>query len=84
MNHQMMYPEVINKDELLKSIKEKVMPLVNLKEEDCDIWDNGFRTGEVVHKYFVYDNEEYERIEITKEEFYILKALTEGKYEYFK
>lgn len=77
MNTQLIYPEVINKDALLNLIKEKVMYFVNLEEEDCEVWDNGIRTGEVVHKYFVYDNELYERKELTKEEFAALKLFTE-------
>ena len=63
--------------QLLDLIRKKVMPLVNLKEEDWDNWDNGIRTGEVVHKYLVYDAEEYEHIELTKEEFVTLKQFTE-------
>ena len=76
MNTQTMYPEVINKDALLDLIREKVMYFVNLEEEDCEVWDNGIRTGEVVHKYFIYDNELYERKELTKEEFETLKYLS--------
>ena len=63
--------------QLLDLIRKKVMYFVNLEEEDCEVWDNGIRTGEIVHKYFVYGNEPYERKELTKEEFETLKAFTE-------
>ena len=66
-------------DKLLNLIRDKVMCLVNLKEEDLYNWDNETKTNKVVHKYFVYDCEEYEREEITKEEFEMLKSLKEGK-----
>ncbi len=77
-NTQLMYPEVINKDALLKLIKEKAMPLLNVREEDHEVWDNGFGTGKVEHKYYIYDNEENERIELTKEEFAVFKWFTEA------
>lgn len=69
-NPQSLYPEVINKDKLVKLIKDKVMCLVNLEDEDY--WPDG-------HKYFIYDNELYEREEITQEEFIVLKFLKEDK-----
>ena len=59
----------------LKIIKDKAMILLNLEEEDWDVWDNGIRTGEVVHKYLVYDNECYEHIELTKDEFDLLREV---------
>ena len=66
-NTQLMYPEVINKDALLKLIKKKVMCFVNLEEGDCD----------KIHKYFIYDNELYEHKELTKEEYVVLSMLKE-------
>ena len=68
--------DIIEKElNALKIIKDKAMILLNLEEEDWDVWDNGIRTGEVVHKYLVYDNERDEHIELTKDEFDLLREV---------